>query len=266
MTAATPPPDPSRDAVPARDREARPDALPRQTAALPRQTAARPRRKATRRAPRRRPDAKALGNATRTWDALRAAYPDARCALDHATPFQLLAATVLSAQCTDARVNKVTPALFAALPTPAAMAAAPIETIEALVRTTGFFRNKAKNLKAAAQRITEVFHGEVPAGMDDLLTLPGVARKTANVVRGTAFGQADGVVVDTHVFRLAHRLGWSKGKTPVHVERDLMALFPREAWIDLSHVLIHHGRRICAARKPRCGECPVRASCPSALA
>ena len=255
MTAApTPPPDPSRDAVPARDREARPGALPRQTAV-------RPRRKAT----RRRPDAKALGNATRTWDALRAAYPDAHCALDHATPFQLLAATVLSAQCTDARVNKVTPALFAALPTPAAMAAAPIETIEALVRTTGFFRNKAKNLKGAAQRITEVFHGEVPSGMDDLLTLPGVARKTANVVRGTAFGQADGVVVDTHVFRLAHRLGWSKGKTPVHVERDLMALFPREAWIDLSHVLIHHGRRICAARKPRCGECPVRASCPSTL-
>ncbi len=170
---------------------------------------------------------------------------------------------MLSAQCTDARVNKVTPALFAALPTPAAMAAAPIETIEALVRTTGFFRNKAKNLKGAAQRITEVFHGEVPSGMDDLLTLPGVARKTANVVMGTAFGEATGVVVDTHVFRLAHRLGWSKGKTPVHVERDLMALFPREAWIDLSHVLIHHGRRICAARKPRCGECPVRASCPS---
>lgn len=256
--AGAPAPEPSRDASPAQGREARP-------AGRPRQTAVRPRRKATRRAPRR-PDAKALGNATRTWDALRAAYPDARCALDHATPFQLLAATVLSAQCTDARVNKVTPALFAALPTPQAMAAAPIETIEALVRTTGFFRNKAKNLKAAAQRITEVFHGEVPAGMDDLLTLPGVARKTANVVRGTAFGQADGVVVDTHVFRLAQRLGWSKGKTPVHVERDLMALFPRAAWIDLSHVLIHHGRRICAARKPRCGECPVRASCPSALA
>jgi len=214
----------------------------------------------------RRLDPKVLGDATRTWDALRAAYPDARCALDHRTPFQLLAATVLSAQCTDARVNQVTPALFAALPTPQAMAAAPVEELEALVHSTGFFRNKAKHLKAAAQRITDVFHGEVPAGMDDLLSLPGVARKTANVVRGTAFGQADGVVVDTHVFRLAHRLGWSKGKTPVHVERDLMARFPREAWIDLSHVLIHHGRRICAARKPRCAECPVHSACPSSLA
>jgi endonuclease-3 len=178
----------------------------------------------------------------------------------------LLVATILSAQCTDARVNRVTPALFAALPTPAAMAAAPVETIEEYVRSTGFFRNKARNLKGASERLAGAFRGEVPRSMDDLLSLPGVARKTANVVRGVAYGLADGVVVDTHVHRLANRLGWSNGKSPEQVERDLMALFPRESWIELAHVLIHHGRRICSARRPDCADCPVRDLCPSSTA
>jgi endonuclease-3 len=146
------------------------------------------------------------------------------------------------------------------------MAAAPIETIEALVKSTGFFRNKARNLKGCAERVSTVFGGQVPSSMEDLLSLPGVARKTANVVRGVAFGQADGVVVDTHVGRLAHRLGWSSGKTPEAIERDLMALFPKDAWILLAHLLIEHGRRVCAARKPRCTECPVSRLCPSSLA
>lgn len=216
-------------------------------------------------APQRLPR-EALGRAARAYEGLRAAYPDARCALHFENPFELLVATILSAQCTDARVNLVTPALFAAYPTPSAMAQAPLEDLEALVRSTGFFRNKAKNLQGMARRLVERFGGEVPRGMDDLLSLPGVARKTANVVRGTAYGLADGVVVDTHVLRLSHRLGWSKGRSPVAVERDLMALFPRETWIDLAHILTHHGRRICAARRPRCAACPVRAHCPSALA
>jgi endonuclease-3 len=177
----------------------------------------------------------------------------------------LLVATILSAQCTDARVNLVTPALFAAFPTPAAMAAAPLEAIEGLVRTTGFYRNKAKNIQGASRRLVEAYGGEVPRAMDDLLTLPGVARKTANVVRGTAYGLADGVVVDTHVIRLTHRMGWSAGKNPEQIERDLMALFPREVWIDLAHTLTWHGRRCCSARKPACDRCPARALCPSAL-
>jgi endonuclease III len=216
--------------------------------------------------PARRIDARTRGQVVRVFELLRAAYPDCKCALDHKNPFELLAATILSAQCTDVRVNKVTPALFAELPTPTAMAAAPIERIEELVKTTGFFRNKAKNLHGCADRLATVYASEVPRGMDDLLSLPGVARKTANVVRGVAYGLADGVVVDTHVFRLAQRLGWSNGKTPEQVERDLMALFPKESWIELSHLLIHHGRRVCAARKPKCADCPVMALCPSSTA
>ena len=175
-------------------------------------------------------------------------------------------ATILSAQCTDARVNLVTPALFAAYPTPAAMAVAPVEALETLIRSTGFYHNKAKSLLGASRRLVEIYGGEVPAAMEDLLTLPGVARKTANVVRGTIWGLADGVVVDTHVQRLAARLGWARGKNPVEIERELMALFPKAVWIDLAHVLTHHGRRICAARRPRCADCPVRASCPSSVA
>ena len=227
----------------------------------PTKRAAKPKKK--RKPPARRPDAATIGATTRAWALLHEAYPDAHCALHHRNAFELLVATILSAQCTDARVNLVTPALFATYPTPAAMATAPVEALETAIRSTGFFRNKAKSILGASKRLVEVFGGEVPSGMDDLLSLPGVARKTANVVRGVAFGLADGVVVDTHVHRLAARLGWSKGKTPELVERDLMALFPKESWIELSHVLIHHGRRICSARKPHCADCPVKATCPS---
>jgi endonuclease-3 len=184
--------------------------------------------------------------------------------LRHRNAFELLVATILSAQCTDARVNLTTPALFQAYPTPHSLAKAPPEDVEDLVRSTGFFRNKAKNIRGAAQRLVDAYGGEVPQGMDDLLSLPGVARKTANVVRGVVHGLADGVVVDTHVLRLSHRLGWTKATTPEKVEEDLMSLFPPDDWIDLAHVLIHHGRQICVARSPRCPDCPVQSLCPSA--
>lgn len=213
----------------------------------------------------KRIDSAARGRAIRAWELLKEAYPEAKCALHHKDAFQLLVATILSAQCTDARVNVVTPALFEAMGTPEAMAAAPIETIEEYVKSTGFFRNKAKALKGSAERIATVYGGKVPSTMAELLTLPGVARKTANVVLGTAYGVADGVVVDTHVHRLAHRLGWSSGKTPQKVEEDLMALFDKDQWILLSHTLITHGRKTCVARRPRCAECPVNRLCPSSL-
>ncbi len=222
-----------------------------------------PRKPGRRTAIRRRLDPAARTRSIRAFQSLKETYPDAECALHHRNPFELLIATILSAQCTDARVNLTTPALFAALPTPAAMAAAPLEQLETLVKSTGFFRNKAKSLKGASERLVTAFHGEVPSSMEDLLTLPGVARKTANVVRGVCFRLADGVVVDTHVHRLANRLGWSKGKNPRQIEQDLMALFPQASWIELSHILIQHGRRVCVARKPRCAECPVKALCPS---
>ena len=195
---------------------------------------------------------------------LRAAYPEARCALTHEDPLQLLVATILSAQCTDARVNQVTPVLFGRYPDARALAAATQEEIEAIIRSTGFYRNKAKAIRGASQRILEAFDGAVPRTMEELLTLPGVARKTANVVLGTAYGVASGVVVDTHVERIAHRLGLSEAKAPDKVEQDLMRVLPREDWMDFSHILIHHGRRICDARAPKCGECPVQDLCPSA--
>lgn len=195
---------------------------------------------------------------------LHAAYPDAECALHHKNAFELLVATILSAQCTDERVNKVTPALFARFPTPAAMAAAEQEELEELVRSTGFYHNKAKNILGAARRLVEAYDGEVPQTMDELLTLPGVARKTANVVRGVCFGLADGVVVDTHVKRLAQRLALTPQQTPEKIERDLMELTPKEEWINLSHLLIFHGRQVCDARKPRCGVCTLVELCPSA--
>lgn len=197
-------------------------------------------------------------------DRLHAAYPEARCALTHEDPLQLLMATILSAQCTDARVNLVTPQLFARYPDARALADASQEDVETIIRSTGFFRNKAKSIRGAARRIVDAFGGAVPRTMEELLTLPGVARKTANVVLGTAYGVASGVVVDTHVERIAHRLGLSKAGTAEKVEEDLMRILPREEWIDFSHVLIHHGRRICQARAPRCGECPVKDLCPSA--
>jgi endonuclease-3 len=195
---------------------------------------------------------------------LKAAYPEATCALRHEDPFQLLVATILSAQCTDERVNKVTPALFARYPDARAMKDAGVEAMEDLIRTTGFYHNKTKSLLGASRRLSEEFGGRVPSTMEELLTLPGVARKTANVVLGVGYGLALGVVVDTHVHRLSRRLGLTHSVTPVDVERDLMKIVPREEWILFAHLLIHHGRRVCVARKPRCAVCPVRDLCPSA--
>jgi len=185
-------------------------------------------------------------------------YPNPRCELNHENPFELLVATILSAQCTDVRVNKVTPALFKAYPTPEAMSEAPLDHLEELVRTTGFFRNKAKSLKEASQTIVEDFNGTVPDTMEELLTLRGAARKTANVVLGNAYGINEGVVVDTHVKRISNRLGLTKEKKNTNkIERDLMALFPRETWTNLSHLMIHHGRNACKARISEPPEHPV---------
>jgi len=192
--------------------------------------------------------------------ALADAYPDAWCALRHEDAWQLLAATILSAQCTDQRVNMVTPALFARYPTPAAMAAAPTAELETLIRSTGFFRQKTKALKAVATAIA-ARGGEVPRDMDALVALGGVGRKTANVVLGTAYG-VPAIMVDTHVRRLATRLGFTREDDPVKIEMDLRALLPTSEWTHFSHRLIHHGRRICSARAPRCGECPLLAWCP----
>jgi len=194
-------------------------------------------------------------------DGLEALYPDVDCELDRDTPFQLLCATILSAQCTDERVNKVTPELFRRFPDAARMAKARPAELEAIIRSTGFFRQKAKSLKATATLLVEQ-GGELPRTIAELTRLPGVARKTANVVRGEAFGLADGVVVDTHVTRLAGRLGLTRHKDPVKIEQDLMALLPREEWISFSHRLIRLGRTVCVARKPRCPECPLAVLCP----
>jgi endonuclease III len=190
--------------------------------------------------------------------------PDAACALRHESAYQLLVATILSAQCTDKRVNLVTPELFRRYPDAAALSGADPAELREVVRSTGFFRNKARNLIAAATAIARDFAGRVPDRMEDLLSLPGVARKTANVVLGTWFGIADGVVVDTHVSRLSKRLGLTEATDPLKIERDLMAKVPRSHWIDFSHRLIHHGRRTCDARRPRCAECFLAELCPSA--
>jgi endonuclease-3 len=192
---------------------------------------------------------------------LRETYPDVECALVHANPWQLLVATILSAQCTDVRVNMVTPKLFQTYPTPEAMANAPIEALEELIRTTGFYHNKAKSIQGAGRVITEKFGGQVPQTVAELLTVPGAARKTANVVLGVAYGKAEGVVVDTHVFRLARRLGLTRSETPQNVEQDLMKVIPKDRWIQFSHELIHHGRLICEARKPKCAACPLEQLC-----
>ena len=195
---------------------------------------------------------------------LKRLYPDARCALDHRTPYELLVATILSAQCTDVRVNLVTPALFARYPTAKALAQADREALESMIRSTGFFRNKTKSLLGMAQALVERHGGEVPRDMESLRVLPGVGRKTANVVLGNAFGVNQGVVVDTHVTRLSRLLRLSRQQDPEKIERDLMALFPREEWTLLSHLLIFHGRQICIARRPKCGECVLADVCPSA--
>ena len=195
---------------------------------------------------------------------LRTTYPDAHCELDHQGAFQLLVATILSAQCTDVRVNMVTPALFKQYPDAKSLAAARQEDVEDLVRSTGFFRNKAKNLIAAAKSLVREHAGEIPKDLEALTRLPGVGRKTANVVLGNAYGIEAGIVVDTHVARLSKRLGLTKHSDPVKIEKDLMKVVPREAWTLWSHLLIWHGRRRCSARKPDCPDCELHRLCPSA--
>jgi endonuclease-3 len=194
---------------------------------------------------------------------LRKAYPKVVCALHHNSAWQLVVATILSAQCTDVRVNLVTPALFRRFPTPQSLAKADPAEVEELIRTTGFFRNKAKSIIGAANKVVSSYKNEVPDTMDELLTLPGVARKTANVVLGSWFGKNEGVVVDTHVFRLSHRLDLTKADNPVKVEQDLIKILPRERWTAFSHEIIHHGRQICVARKPRCVDCTLETLCHS---
>ncbi len=195
---------------------------------------------------------------------LRREFPEARTALEFRNPFQILVATILAAQCTDARVNMVTPALFRKYPAAEALAGADRTELEEAIRSTGFFRNKAKSLIGAAKRIVEAYGGKVPDTMEDLVTLPGVARKTANIVLAAGYGKAEGIAVDTHVRRLAGRLGLSRETDPVKIEQDLLAIVPRDAWLDLNFMLVEHGRKTCRARKPDCPDCPIRHLCPSA--
>lgn len=200
--------------------------------------------------------------AARITSAMARAYPDAVCALRHQNPFQLLVATILSAQCTDERVNLVTPELFRVFPTPEKLARASQTEVERLIQSTGFFRSKAQSLRGMAQKVSEDYHGELPRTVEALVELPGVGRKTANVLLGTAFGIASGVVVDTHVKRITHLLGLTRQTQPEKVEQDLMKLLPRKEWVNFSHRLIHHGRKICIARRPKCVECPLLKLCP----
>jgi endonuclease-3 len=195
---------------------------------------------------------------------LRRAYPDSRTALDYSNPLQILVATILSAQCTDKKVNEITPGLFRKYPTAADFAAADPQVLEEEIRPTGFFRNKTKSIIGASRRIVEAYGGRVPDSMQELLTLPGVARKTANIVLSSVFGRAEGIAVDTHVKRLAGRLGLSRKKDPDKIEQDLLKIVPREAWLDFNYLLVNHGRELCPARKPKCLECPVKRLCPSA--
>jgi len=195
---------------------------------------------------------------------LREHYPHSRTALHYETPFQLLVATILAAQCTDEKVNQITPLLFKKYPTIADLARAPQAEVEAIIRPTGFFRNKARNIIAAARSIMEEFGGEVPGRMAELIKLPGVARKTANIVLSSAFRRAEGIAVDTHVRRLANRLGLSSAKDPNKIEQDLMAIVPREDWLDFNYLLVDHGRAVCQARHPLCNECFLRSLCPAA--
>ena len=197
-------------------------------------------------------------------DALRKAYPDAVCALTHSNAWELTVATILSAQTTDAGVNLATPELFRMFPTPETLAQAQPAVVEELIRRTGFYRSKTKNIIGAAKTVAERFGGEVPKTMDEMLELPGVARKTANVVLGSWYGIPSGVVVDTHVLRLSRRLELTKSDDPVKVEQDLQRVIPQDRWIDFSHELIHHGRRVCVARKPRCEQCALETECNSA--
>ena len=217
---------------------------------------------AARKKPARR-FAPAEKRAPEIYDRLSAEYPDAKCALDHRSPYELIVATILSAQCTDERVNMVTPALFAKYPDAATLSTAKPEELEDLIRSTGFFRNKTKSLLGMSNAVVEKHGGEIPRSMEQLVKLAGVGRKTANVVLGNAFGIDEGVVVDTHVSRLSNRLALSRETDPVKIEQDLIALFPRERWTMLSHLLISHGRAVCDARKPECERCVVNTLCPS---
>lgn len=210
----------------------------------------------------RRPSLDRKVQARRVVRALARLYPEAECALRHDNPFQLIVATILSAQCTDARVNLVTRALFARYPDASALATADPAELERLIHSTGFFRAKARNLIGMAQALVKQHGGAVPTDLDALTALPGVGRKTAHVVRGVAFGAASGVVVDTHVKRLAYRMGLTDAADAEHVERDLIGLVPRREWINLSHRLIHHGRAVCEARRPRCESCDLADLCP----
>jgi len=218
--------------------------------------------------PKKKTNAKAANDLAteRTAEILRrleAAYPNVECALHHRNAWELLVATILSAQCTDARVNMVTPELFRKFPTPKAMAEASLPAIEEEIRSTGFYHNKAKSISGAAKKIVGEFGGKVPRSMAELLTVPGAARKTANVVLGVAYKIAEGVVVDTHVLRLSNRLGLTKETDPKKVEQDLMRIIPQDHWIQFSHELIHHGRQVCIARKPRCLDCTLETLCHS---
>ncbi|MEN9791449.1 MAG: putative glycosylase/AP lyase [Gemmatimonadota bacterium] len=228
--------------------------------AAPKTTAKKP---VTRRPARLRGDA-LRAHALEIQRRLAATYPDAHCELTHRNPFELAVATVLSAQCTDARVNMVTPELFRRWPTPQALAQASLEAIEAVIKSTGFYRNKAKSILGLAQQVVAAHGGEIPADMDALVRLPGIGRKTANVVLGNAFGRNEGIVVDTHVARLSARFGFTRETDPVKIEQALIPLFPRESWTQLSHLMIWHGRRTCAALRPRCGDCVLVDCCPSA--
>ena len=229
----------------------------RKAATLPKTKAAGRPKRGPKLARRPAPDASVV------YDRLLALYPDAHCELDFNTPFQLLVATILSAQCTDKRVNMVTPVLFSRYPTVESLARAKQEDVEEIIKSTGFFRNKAKSIIGMAGALADRHGGEVPSTLAELVTLPGVGRKTANVILGNAFDVNEGVVVDTHVGRLAIRLGLTRETDPVKVEQELMKLFPRERWTMLAHLLIFHGRRVCDAKKPRCGECTLNQICPS---
>lgn len=192
---------------------------------------------------------------------LKNTYPDAKCSLDFTTPFEMLVAVILSAQCTDERVNKTTPSIFAKYSTPEDFAKIPLETLEELVHPCGFYKNKAKNIKLTAQKIIDNFDGKVPETMEELLSLPGVGRKTANVVMLEAFNKPQGIAVDTHAKRLSNRIGFSKEETPEKIEKDLLKLFPYEYLKDVNHILIYHGRAICTARSPKCDLCPINKYC-----
>jgi endonuclease-3 len=214
------------------------------------------------RAPHLKPNPK---DVVRTFERLRKIHPDAHCELDHATPFELLVATVLSAQTTDVAVNKITPALFKRFPTAEKLAKADPAVVEEMLSSIGMFRQKTRNVVGLAKLLVERHGGEVPQTLAELVALPGVGRKTANVVLGVAWGQPEGVVVDTHVMRISQRLGWTKKTDPADIEKDLCALLPREDWDPVSHTLIFHGRRICFARKPNCEGCGVNDVCPCAF-